>query len=253
VVGAPQTAEIETRPEVCPQKAGKRRFLENIQRWKHRRRWQERACHGLNESDAYLGRVPSLYSGELGMSPLREHTLEQFENGPSGEHAHNVVQFSGDTTQQRTFSALDLVSQVASIIRGIQERAAETEARARALAESALERLRQAETRINEAETARANAEDTMVRLSARLQEAERELGRTQARIAAAENKLADAEHQVRLAEGRAIQAEKAVTQIDDAIRAQLLGLQRNPTNVRAMSTTDSRSSRGGDVRQAVG
>jgi hypothetical protein len=42
------------------------------------------------------------------------------------------------------------------------------------------------------------------------------------------------------------------VTQIDNAIRAQLLGLQRN-LNVRAMSTTDSRSSRGGDVRQAVG
>jgi hypothetical protein len=51
----------------------------------------------------------------------------------------------------------------------------------------------------------------------------------------------------------RAIQAEKAVTQIDDAIRTQLLGLQRNLTNARAMSTTDPRSSRRGDVRQAVG
>jgi chromosome segregation ATPase len=171
--------------------------------------------------------------------------LEQFENAPSGDHAQNVVQFSADTTQRRTSSALDLVSQVASVIRGLQERAAETEARARALAESAIERLRQAETRINVAETARAQAEDTMARLSARLQETERELERTQARIVAAENKLADAEHQVRSAEARAIQAEKAVTQIDDAIRAQLLGLQR--------STTDSRSRRGGDVRQGVG
>jgi chromosome segregation ATPase len=92
-----------------------------------------------------------------------------------------------------------------------------------------------------------------MATLSARLQEAERELERTQARTVAAENKLADAERQVRSAEARAIQAEKAVTQIDDAIRTQLLGLQRNLTNVRAMQTTDSRSSRGGDVRQAVG
>jgi chromosome segregation ATPase len=171
--------------------------------------------------------------------------LEQFENAPSGDHAQNVVQFSADTTQRRTSSALDLVSQVASVIRGLQERAAETEARARALAESAIERLRQAETRINDAETARAQAEDTMAMLSARLQETERELERTQARIVAAENKLADAEHQVRGAEARAIQAESAVTQIDDAIRAQLLGLQR--------STTDSRSRRGGDVRQGVG
>jgi len=187
------------------------------------------------------------------MKRLREHMLEQFENAPWGDHAQNVVQFSADTTQQRTSSALDLVSQVASIIRGLQERAADTEARARALAESAVERLRQAETRINDAETARAHAEDTMAGLSARLQEAERELERSQARIVAAENKLADAEHQVRSAGARAAQAEKAVTQINDAIRTQLLGLHRNLTNGRAMSTADSRSTRGGDVRQAVG
>jgi chromosome segregation ATPase len=179
--------------------------------------------------------------------------LEQFENALSGDHAQNVVQFSADTTQQRTSSALDLVSQVASIIRGLQERAADTEARARALAESAVERLRQAETRINDAETARARAEDTLVRLTARLQEAERELEHTRV---SAENKLAGAERQVRSAEARAMQAEKAVkavTQINDAIRTQLLGLHRNLTNGRAMSTADSRSTRGGDVRQAVG
>jgi predicted nucleic acid-binding Zn-ribbon protein len=184
------------------------------------------------------------------MNRLREHTLEQFENAPSGDHAQNVVQLSADTTQQRTSSALDLVSQVASIIRGLQERAAETEARARAFAESALERLRQAETRTNDAETARAQAEDTMTSLSARLQKAERELERSHARIVTAENKFADAEHhQVRSAEARATQAEKAVTQINDAIRAQLLGLQRNLTNGRANSTRDSRSTRGGEVR----
>jgi chromosome segregation ATPase len=92
-----------------------------------------------------------------------------------------------------------------------------------------------------------------MARLSARLQEAERELEHTQARVVAAENKLAHAVHHVRSVEARAIQAEKAVTQINDAIRAQLLGLQRNPTNVRAMSTADSRTSRGAEMRQAVG
>jgi hypothetical protein len=93
------------------------------------------------------------------MNRLREHMLEQFENAPSGDHAQNVVQFSADTTQQRTSSALDLVSQVASIIRGLQERAAETEARARALAESALDRLRQAETRGRQDISAKANVD----------------------------------------------------------------------------------------------
>jgi chromosome segregation ATPase len=187
------------------------------------------------------------------MSRLREHMMEQFENAPSGDHAQNVVQFSADATQQRTSAALDLVSQVAKIIRGLQERAAETEARARTLAESALERLRQAETRVNDAETARAHAQDAMGRLSARLQEAERELEHAQGRIVTAENKLAGAEHQVRSAEARAALAEKAVTQINDAIRAQLLGLQHNLTNGRPNSTADSRSNRGGDPRQAVG
>ena len=67
------------------------------------------------------------------MSRLREHILEEFENAPAGDATHNVVQFSTETTQQHTSSALDLVSQVASIIRALQERAADTEARARAL------------------------------------------------------------------------------------------------------------------------
>jgi hypothetical protein len=47
--------------------------------------------------------------------------LEQFENAPAGDPTQNVVQFSADTTQQHTSSALDLVSQVASIIRELQE------------------------------------------------------------------------------------------------------------------------------------
>jgi hypothetical protein len=67
-------------------------------------------------------------------------------------------------------------------------------------AESAIERLRQAETRINDAETARARAEDSLVRLTARLQEAE--------------NKVAGAERQMRSAEVRAMQAEKAVIKV---------------------------------------
>ena len=66
-------------------------------------------------------------------------------------------------------------------------------------------------------------------------------------------NKLADTERQMRSAEARAMQAEKAVTQINDAIRAQLLGLQRSQTNVRATSTVDPRSGRGGEARQAIG
>jgi predicted nucleic acid-binding Zn-ribbon protein len=66
--------------------------------------------------------------------------------------------------------------------------------------------------------------------LIARLQEAEQELTRTQSRIAAAENQLVNAERQMHASEARAVHAEKAVSQIEDAIREQLMGLQKNLT-----------------------
>jgi predicted nucleic acid-binding Zn-ribbon protein len=166
------------------------------------------------------------------MNWLREHMREQLTNESSGNHAQNVVHFPADTAPPRTgpSAALDLVSQAANVIRGIEERAAETEARARGLAEAALEKLEAAEIRISDAERARIHAEDTLVRLGARLQEAERQLARTQALLVAAENRSADAEHQLRAAEARANNSEKAVGQIEDAIRAQIVGLQRNLT-----------------------
>jgi chromosome segregation ATPase len=180
------------------------------------------------------------------MNWLREHMREQIAKAPPGDYALNVVHFraDNDAPRQEASSALDLVSQAARVIRGIEERAAESEARARALAEAALEKLEIAERRIADAETSRMQAEDTLVRLSARLQEAERELARSQARVGAAENrladaeyklgvaehKLADAEHKLGTAEARAIHSEKAVNQIEDAIRAQIVGLQHNLT-----------------------
>jgi chromosome segregation ATPase len=166
------------------------------------------------------------------MNWLRDHMREQLEKSPSGDHAQNVVHFPADTAPPRngTSAALDLVSQAASVIRGIEDRAAETEARARSLAEAALEKLEAAEIRISDAERARIHAEDALVRLSARLQEAERQLARTQALLVAAENRSNDADHQLRAAEARANSSEKAVGQIEDAIRAQIVGLQRNLT-----------------------
>jgi chromosome segregation ATPase len=167
------------------------------------------------------------------MNWLRDHMREQLAKAPSAEVAQNIVSFPGDaraSSREEGSAALDLVSQAAGVIRGIQDRAAESEARAKALAECALEKLELAETRINDAEAARARAEATLSHLIGRLQEAEQELTRTQSRIAAAENQLVNAERQMRAAEARAIHAEKAVSQIEDAIREQLMGLQRNLT-----------------------
>jgi chromosome segregation ATPase len=165
------------------------------------------------------------------MNWLREHMRDQLTNPGSIDFGQNIVSFPGDipaASRYETSSALDLVSQAAGVIRGIQDRAAESEARAKALAECALEKLQLAEARIHASEAARGLAQDTLSKLNARLQEAERELARTQSRIASAENQLANAERQMRAAEARAINAEKAVNQIEDAIRTQLVGLQQN-------------------------
>jgi chromosome segregation ATPase len=167
------------------------------------------------------------------MNWLRDQMRDRVAKAPSAEVAQNIVNFPGDArapSREEGSAALDLVYQAAGVIRGIQERAAETEDRAKALAECAVEKLEEAEARINDAEAARARAETTLAQLMARLQEAEQELTRTQSRIAAAENQLVNAERQMHAAEARAVHAEKAVGQIEDAIREQLMGLQRNLT-----------------------
>jgi chromosome segregation ATPase len=168
------------------------------------------------------------------MNWLREHMMrDQLANAASSDSGRNVLNFPGDTPSTSRYDAslaLDLVSQAAEVIRGIQDRAADSEARAKALAESALEKLQLAEARIHSAEAARGLAQETLSKLSARLHEAERELARTKSRITAAVAQLANAEQHMKAAETRAFNAEKAVNQIEEAIRTQLVGLQKNLT-----------------------
>ena len=165
------------------------------------------------------------------MSWLREHMRDQSTNAASGDFGRNILNFPGDTQATSRYDAslaLDLVSKAAEVIRGIHDRTAESEARAKALAEGVLEKLQLAEARIRSAEAARGLAEETLSKFSARLHEAERELARTKLRITAAEAQLTNAQQNMRSAEERAFNAEKAVSQIVDAIRIQLIGLQKN-------------------------
>jgi chromosome segregation ATPase len=167
------------------------------------------------------------------MNWLREHMRDSIASAASVSPRENVLSFPNSSEARLRHdgsTALDLVSRAAEVIRGIQERAAETETRAQALAESAIEKLQLAEARIQSAEAARHAAEESVSKLDGRLQEAERELAHTQTRLAAAEAQLAGAEQRMRAAEARAIHAEKAVNQIEDAIRTQLVGLQKNLT-----------------------
>jgi hypothetical protein len=164
-------------------------------------------------------------------------TLERMRDQPTNaatmDLEKNILNFRRDTPvalRYDTSAALDLVSEAAGVILGISDRAADSEARAKALAESALERLQLAEARIYSAEAARDLAEESLSKLSAKLEEAVRELTRKQSRIATAETQLAKAEQHLSAAEMRAVHAEEAVHEIEEAIRTQLVGLHRNLT-----------------------
>jgi multidrug efflux pump subunit AcrA (membrane-fusion protein) len=166
------------------------------------------------------------------MNWLREHMRDHVTSAASVvDSRENVLNVPGDPpapSRDDASAAPDIVSQAAEVIKGIQDHAVESESRARALAESAIEKLQLAAARVQSAEAARSAAEETLSKQRARLQEAERELTRTQSRNAAAEMQLANAEQRMAAAETRAASAEKAVNQIENAIRTQLVGLQKN-------------------------
>lgn len=167
------------------------------------------------------------------MDWLGQRVRDHLGNTASNELRQNVLTFPGDTPaalRSDSSAALDLVSQAAEMIGSIQDRAAEMEARAKALADSALKKLQRAETLIHTAEAERDRAQDALSKLGVRLEEAERDLTRTQSQIATAEAQLADAERYAKTVATRALNAEKALNQIEDAIRTQLLGLHNNLT-----------------------
>jgi chromosome segregation ATPase len=165
------------------------------------------------------------------MNWLREQVRGAALNATSNEPRENVLDFprvAAAPSRHDAQMAVDLVSQAAGVIRDIQDRAVESENRAKALAESAIEKLKLAEARIREAEAARQEAEAHLSKFGARVQDAERKLAAALSRNAAVEAQLASTQQRLGVAEARAVKAEKSVHQIEDAIRTQLVGLQRN-------------------------
>jgi hypothetical protein len=163
------------------------------------------------------------------MNWLREHMRDRVSRSGSMD-SDNLLSFPprASAAPDSTTAALDLVSEAAETIRTIQERATQSEARAALLAEQAIEKLRLAEVRIQSAETARREVEENLQRATERLEDAEEELSRTGSRIRAAEAELARAEDRIKATEVRALTAERAFKQLEQAIRAQLIGLEKS-------------------------
>jgi hypothetical protein len=117
-------------------------------------------------------------------------------------------------------TALDLVCQAADVFRGMEKHARETEARARSLCTSTLERLRLAEMRAEAAERAQ---RDLIATAERNLQHACRALEQAQCCIEAQNDKLTVVELRAEVAEAEARQATEALALVEEAIRKRLL------------------------------
>lgn len=149
----------------------------------------------------------------------------------------NVLQFASPDTANHGVNALKLVYQAAEAFGEMQDRARETEARAKALCESATERMVLANQR---AENAERDREALLAHVELKLQEVSQALETARARIGAAEDKAAaaeqrayaaevhaqDAEARAQAAEGRAHETKQALALVEDALRKRLLSRQ---------------------------
>ena len=132
----------------------------------------------------------------------------------------NVLSLARLSVPDSATTALDLVYQAAEVFRSMEDHARETEARARSLCKSALERLRLAETRTEAAEQAQREA---IAEAECRLQDASRALAQAQLRSEAAEDQLTAVEFRAQAAEAEAREAKQALALVEEAIRRRLL------------------------------
>ncbi len=147
---------------------------------------------------------------------------------PAGEHRSvaedAVVSFPGSTrSSAEGCTAVDLVYQAAQVLQSIEDRAAETTARAQHLVRQAAEKIQVSKQHISELEASNKLTETALQEANARADEAERAVRSAEAHFTELETRVVAAEQRARNAETRMMQAEQSLVQIEDAIRTQLL------------------------------
>ena len=137
------------------------------------------------------------------------------------QDAANILSFPPAPARDGSATAIDLIYQAAEMFTGIESRARDIEANARAMCQNAVDKLVDSERRIEAAERAR---RDVIQDVDRRLQEVALALSDAQARIDAAEARAVAAERRATAAEAEAQTARRLLTQVEDAIRSRLLG-----------------------------
>lgn len=118
--------------------------------------------------------------------------------------------------------ALNLIYQAAKLVRGVEDRAAATEARARDLTEMAVARLQSVTEQLLALEAERHAAD-------AKLQDSAKALVQAEAHIASLEQQLAQSELRTSEAQAKFSDMERSVERITEAIRVQLLQHGKHP------------------------
>ena len=143
------------------------------------------------------------------------------EAATSADDAGNVLTFPAQPARDDSATALDLIYQAAEMFTGVESRARDIEANARAMCQNAVDKLVDAERRVKAAERAR---QDIIADVDRRLQEVALALSDAQARSEAADARAAAAETRATAAEAEAQTARRLLAKVEDAIRSRLLG-----------------------------
>lgn len=166
---------------------------------------------------------PNPRSSEMSMAWKPDPNIQQIAYQPPDNREYNQRRVSSASVDIRGATAIDLVHQAAAMMKGIENQAAETSARAQDLAQKAVEQLHAAEARIRALTSAQGEAEARLKETTARADAFEQMARTTQAQIAAMEQRVAATEDRARQAATRATEAENNLVRVQNAIQHQLL------------------------------
>ncbi len=138
----------------------------------------------------------------------------------SFSNQENLLNFTRSSPSDHGRTVLNLVLQAAELFNGMEEQVRETESRAQSVCQSAAEKVRVAEERIEVAERTRREVINDAER---KLLETSKALKIAQARIMAAEDNVTALEFRAQSAEAQLHDAKQTLLQVEEAIRERLL------------------------------
>jgi hypothetical protein len=148
----------------------------------------------------------------------------------------NRAQKEGPSDRDESAADMQLVYELADVVRTKEDHAREMEARGQDLAQRALDELNLARMRVRSAEITHAKTEERVKEAMAKVDEFERALMDTEARIGSAEAQLAAAILRAETAEARTAEAEEALLSLAGAIRTGLLKMRGKDLNNSAVA-----------------